>query len=178
MDCNQMQVPIVFLQDVMGFMVGKQDSEQAGIIRSGCETRQRASATASSPKSRSSLGGSFGAGNYAMCGKAFDPRFIVAWPTAKYAVMGGAQAASTLLDVQLQTLKRKGQEPDADEMVALRDKVKASYDEQTDIRYAAARLWVDAIIRPEASRATLLEMLAVATRWDDGRAFKVGVFQV
>ena len=123
-------------------------------------------------------GGSFGAGNYALCGKAFDPRFIFAWPTAKYAVMGGDQAAGTLLDIQVQALKRAGKEPDADELAALRDKVKAAYDEHTDVRYAAARLWVDAIVKPEETRAALLTALDVVTRYDDGRVFKTGVFQV
>ena len=130
------------------------------------------------PKLTVIIGGSFGAGNYALCGKAFDPRFIFAWPTARYAVMGGDQAASTLLDIQVQALKRSGHEPDAAELEELRDKVKASYDEQTDIRYAAARLWVDAIIDPSETRAALLTALAVATRHDDGRPFKTGVLQV
>ena len=102
----------------------------------------------------------------------------LAWPTAKYAVMGGEQAAGTLLDIQVQALKRAGKEPDADELAALRDKVKASYEEQTDVRYAAARLWVDAIVPPEKSRAALLAAVEVATRYDDGRPFKTGVLQV
>ena len=130
------------------------------------------------PKLTLITGGSYGAGNYALCGKAFDPRFVLAWPTARYAVMGGDQAAGTLLDIQVQALKRAGKEPDAAEMAELRDRVKASYEEQTDIRYAAARLWVDAIVRPEETRPALLEALAVATRHDDGRPFKTGVLQV
>src|SRR5439155_24448610 len=130
------------------------------------------------PKLTLITGGSYGAGNYALCGKAFDPRFIFAWPGAQYAVMGGNQAAGTLLDIQVQALKRAGKEPDAEELAALRDKVKASYDEQTDIRYAAARLWVDAIVRPEETRAALLTAVAVATRHDDGKPFKTGVLQV
>jgi len=130
------------------------------------------------PKITLITGGSYGAGNYALCGKAFDPRFLFAWPTAKYAVMGGDQAASTLLDIQVQALKRAGKQPDADELAVLRDKVKASYDEQTDVRYAAARLWVDAIIQPEETRATLLTALAVATRYDEGKPFRTGVLQV
>ncbi len=176
MDCNQLRVPILFVQNVNGFMVGK-DSEQSGIIKAGAKL-VNAISNSVVPKLTLITGGSYGAGNYAMCGKAFDPRFILAWPGAQYAVMGGAQAASTLLDVPVQALKRAGKEPDADELAALRDKVKASYEEQTDIRYAAARLWVDAIIRPEDSRAALLTALAVATRHDDGRLFKTGVFQV
>ncbi|MFO0936919.1 MAG: acyl-CoA carboxylase subunit beta [Gemmataceae bacterium] len=176
MDCNQTRMPILFMQNVNGFMVGR-DAEQSGIIRAGAKL-VNAISNSVVPKITLITGGSFGAGNYALCGKAFDPRFIFAWPTAKYAVMGGDQAASTLLDVQLQTLKRQGKEPDAEEMKALRDKVKASYDEQTDIRYAAARLWVDAIVSPEESRNALLTALAVATRHDEGKPFKTGVFQV
>jgi acetyl-CoA carboxylase carboxyltransferase component len=113
-----------------------------------------------------------------LCGKAFDPRLIFAWPSAQYAVMGGNQAAGTLLDIQVQAMKRAGKEPDAEELATLRDKVKASYDEQTDIRYAAARLWVDAIIPPERTRWALLHALAVATRYDSGQPFKTGVLQV
>lgn len=176
MDCNQTRLPILFLQNVNGFMVGR-DSEHSGIIKAGAKL-VNAISNSVVPKITLITGGSFGAGNYALCGKAFDPRFIFAWPTAKYAVMGGDQAASTLLDVQIQTLKRKGKEPDDEELKALRDKVKASYDEQTDIRYAAARLWVDAIVKPEESRTALLTAVEIATRHDDGRAFKTGVFQV
>ena len=122
------------------------------------------------PKITLILGGSFGAGNYALCGKAFDPRFIFAWPTARYAVMGGEQAASTLLDITVNALKRGGHEPDAAEMEELRRKVEAGYTEQTDIRYAAARLWVDKHHRSGWRRATsLLLALEVATRYDDGR---------
>lgn len=176
MDCNQLRVPLVFVQNVNGFMVGK-ESEQAGIIRAGAKL-VNAISNSVVPKVTLITGGSFGAGNYALCGKAFDPRFILAWPTAQYAVMGGAQAASTLLDVQVQALKRAGKEPDAAELAALRDKVKASYNEQTDIRYAAARLWVDAVIRPEETRDALLTAVEIATRHDDGRPFKTGVLQV
>ncbi|VTR94895.1 methylcrotonoyl- carboxylase : Acetyl-CoA carboxylase, carboxyltransferase component (Subunits alpha and beta) OS=Singulisphaera acidiphila (strain ATCC BAA-1392 / DSM 18658 / VKM B-2454 / MOB10) GN=Sinac_6119 PE=4 SV=1: Carboxyl_trans [Gemmata massiliana] len=176
MDCNQLRVPILFVQNVNGFMVGK-DSEQSGIIKAGAKL-VNAISNSVVPKLTLITGGSYGAGNYALCGKAFDPRFILAWPTAQYAVMGGNQAASTLLDVQVQALKRAGKDPDADELAALRDKVKASYDEQTDIRYAAARLWVDAIVQPENTRAALLTALAVATRIDEGKPFKTGVLQV
>ncbi len=176
MDCNQTRIPILFIQNVNGFMVGR-DSEHAGIIRAGAKLVNVISNSVV-PKITLITGGSFGAGNYAMCGKAFDPRFIFAWPTARYAVMGGDQAASTLLDVQVQALKRQGKEPDADDLAALRDKVKASYEEQTDIRYAAARLWVDAIVQPEHSRAALLTAVEVATRFDSGRVFKTGVLQV
>jgi acetyl-CoA carboxylase carboxyltransferase component len=176
MDCNQSRVPIIFLQDVNGFMVGK-DSEQAGIIKAGAKLVNVISNSVV-PKITVILGGSFGAGNYALCGKAFDPRFMFAWPTAKYAVMGGDQAAGTLLDITVQALKRGGHEPDAKELEELEQKVKASYEEQTDVRYAAARLWVDRIIQPEETRSALLLALAVASRSDDGREFKTGVLQV
>jgi acetyl-CoA carboxylase carboxyltransferase component len=176
MDCNQLRVPLLFVQNVNGFMVGR-DSEQAGIIRAGAKLVNVISNSVV-PKLTLITGGSFGAGNYALCGKAFDPRLILAWPTARYAVMGGDQAAGTLLDIQVQALKRAGKEPDAAELAELRDKVKASYEAQADIRYAAARLWVDAIIRPEETRAALLTALEVATRHDDGRPFKTGVLQV
>jgi len=176
MDCNQTRIPILFLQNVNGFMVGK-DSEQAGIIKAGAKL-VNAISNSVVPKITLITGGSFGAGNYALCGKAFDPRFIFAWPTARYAVMGGDQAASVLLDVQVQALKRAGQEPEAEELAKLRDKTKAAYEEQTDIRYAAARMWVDAIVQPEDSREALLMALAVSTRYDAGLPFKTGVFQV
>lgn len=176
MDCNQMRVPILFVQNVNGFMVGK-DSEEGGIIKAGAKL-VNAISNSVVPKLTLITGGSYGAGNYALCGKAFDPRFIFAWPSARYAVMGGNQAASTLLDIQVQALKRAGKEPDAAELAELRDRVKADYDEQTDIRYAAARLWVDAIVQPEETRAALLTALAVVTRHDDGRPFKTGVLQV
>jgi acetyl-CoA carboxylase carboxyltransferase component len=176
MDCNQGRLPLVFLQDVNGFMVGR-DSEQAGIIRSGAKLVNVISNSVV-PKITVILGGSYGAGNYALCGKAFDPRFLFAWPTARYAVMGGEQAASTLLDISLKAMKRDGHEPDVAELAELRQKVEASYQEQTDIRYAAARLWVDAIIEPAQTRSALLTALSVALRHDDGRPFKTGVLQV
>jgi acetyl-CoA carboxylase carboxyltransferase component len=176
MDCNQMRVPILFVQDVNGFMVGR-DSEQAGIIKAGAKL-VNAIANSVVPKITLIPGGSFGAGNYALCGKAFDPRFVLAWPTAKYAVMGGEQAANTLLDVTISALRRSGHEPDAKEMEELRRKVEAGYAEQTDVRYGAARLWVDAILDPLETRSALLLTLDVATRYDDGRPFKTGVYQV
>jgi acetyl-CoA carboxylase carboxyltransferase component len=176
MDCNQSRVPILFLHDVNGFMVGR-DSEQAGIIRNGAKL-VNAISNSVVPKLSVILGGSYGAGNYALCGKAFDPRFIMAWPTAKYAVMGGEQAAGTLLEITIGALKRAGHEPDAAELEELRRKVQASYQEQTDVRYAAARLWVDRIIEPGQTREALLTALSVAVRYDDGRAFKTGVLQV
>jgi 3-methylcrotonyl-CoA carboxylase beta subunit len=176
MDCNQGRVPLLFLQDVNGFMVGR-DSEQAGIIRAGAKLVNVISNSVV-PKLTVILGGSFGAGNYALCGKAFDPRFIFTWPTARYAVMGGEQAASTLLDITVSALKRSGHEPDAVELEELRSKVQAGYDQQTDVRYAAARLWVDGIIEPGQTREALLLALEVVTRYDDGRPFRTGVLQV
>ncbi len=176
MDCNQTRAPLVFLQDVNGFMVGR-DSEQAGIIRAGAKL-VNVIANSVVPKLTVILGGSFGAGNYALCGKAFDPRLLFAWPTARYAVMGAEQAASTLLDITVSALRRAGHETDAAELEELRAKVEASYEEQTDVRYAAARLWVDQILEPAQTRNALLTALAVATRHDDGRPFKTGVLQV
>ena len=176
MDCNQTRTPLLFLQDVNGFMVGRA-SEEAGIIRSGAKLVNVIS-NCVVPKLTVILGGSYGAGNYALCGKAFDPRFILAWPTARYAVMGGEQAAGTLLDITISAMKRKGHEPDAQELAELRKRVEENYREQTDIRYAAARLWVDAIIEPAQTRSALLLALSVALRHDEGRVFKTGVLQV
>lgn len=176
MDCNQTRVPILFIQNVNGFMVGK-DAEQSGIIRAGAKLVNVISNSVV-PKITLIVGGSYGAGNYALCGKAFDPRFIFAWPSARYAVMGGDQAANTLLDITVSALKRGGHEPDAKELAELRDKVKSSYDEKTDVRYAAARLWVDRIVYPENTRADVLTALELATRFDSGREFKTGVLQV
>jgi len=176
MDCNQTRTPLVFLQDVNGFMVGR-DAEQGGIIRAGAKL-VNAIANSVVPKLTVILGGSFGAGNYALCGKAFDPRFMFAWPTARYAVMGGDQAASTLLDITVNALRRGGHEPDAAELEELRRKVEASYTEHTDVRYAAARLWVDRILDPTETREALLLALEIATRYDEGREFRTGVLQV
>ncbi|MCS6851540.1 MAG: acyl-CoA carboxylase subunit beta [Gemmataceae bacterium] len=175
MDCNQSRLPLIFLQDVNGFMVGR-DSEQAGIIRAGAKL-VNVIANSVVPKLTVILGGSFGAGNYALCGKAFDPRFIFAWPTARYAVMGGDQAAGTLLEISVQALRRAGHEPDAAELEELKRKVQTAYEEQTDVRYAAARLWVDRIIAPSETREALLFALEIATRHDDGRPFRTGVLQ-
>lgn len=176
MDCNQNWLPLIFLQDVMGFMVGR-DSEQAGIIRAGAKMVNVLS-NSRVPKITLITGGSYGAGNYAMCGKAFDPRFIFAWPNARYAVMGAKQASSTLLDVNLAAMKRAGREPDAAELEALREKVAAAYDESTDIRYGAARGWVDGIIDPRRSREVLIRSLEIATRHAEDVPFTTGVLQV
>ena len=176
MDCNQTWTPIIFLQDVMGFMVGR-DSEHAGIIRAGAKVVNVIS-NSRVPKITVITGGSYGAGNYAMCGKAFDPRFIFAWPNARYAVMGGKQAAKTILDINIAALKRAGQEPDADELKALQEKVEGAYDTSTDVRYAAGRLWVDAIINPDETRDVLIQSLGVVTRHASDEPFRTGVLQV
>ncbi len=172
MDCNQTRVPLLFLQDVSGFMVGK-DAEQSGIIRSGAKM-VNALSNSTVPKITVITGGSFGAGNYAMCGKAFDPRFIFSWPHGKYAVMGAAQAS----DVVFNILTRSAKDKTPAELDALRAKVKADYTEQTDIRYGAARGWVDAIIQPDDTRATLLRAFALACRATPKPGFHTGVLQV
>jgi len=176
MNCNQEWLPILFLQDVNGFMVGR-DSERAGIIKAGAKLVNAVS-NSRVPKLTLITGGSYGAGNYALCGKAFDPRFIYAWPTARYAVMGPAQATGTLLDVMVASLKKQGREPDAAELESLRDQVAADYERQTDVRYAAARLWVDAILDPARTRDVLIQSLAVTTRHASEEPFRVGVYQV
>ncbi len=176
MDCNQTWTPLIFLQDVMGFMVGR-DSEQDGIIRAGAKVVNVIS-NSRVPKLTVITGGSFGAGNYAMCGKAFDPRLIFAWPNARYAVMGGKQAAATLLDINISAMKRAGHEPDATELEQLRSKVTDAYETSTDIRYAAARLWVDGIVRPPDTRKTLIDSLEIVTRHAEDEPFRTGVLQV
>ena len=176
MDCNQTWTPLLFLQDVMGFMVGR-DSEQAGIIRNGAKI-VNAISNSRVPKITVITGGSYGAGNYALCGKAFDPRFIFAWPNAQYAVMGGKQAASTLLDINIAALKRQGQEPDTGELEELRQKVTEAYETTTDIRYGAARGWVDAIIEPAQTREKVIRCLELATRHASDEPFRTGVLQV
>lgn len=176
MNCNQDWLPIVFLQDVNGFMVGR-DSEREGIIKAGAKL-VNAISNSRVPKLTVLIGGSYGAGNYAMCGKAFDPRMIFAWPTARCAVMGGEQATNTLLDVTIKSLERQGHAVDAQELAELRDKVKADYDRAMDVRHGAARGWVDAILDPAKTRETLIISLEVATRHADNEPFKLGVFQV
>ena len=177
MDCNQTRVPLLFLQDVNGFMVGR-DSEQAGIIRAGAKL-VNVIANSVVPKLTVILGGSFGAGNYALCGKAFDPRFIFAWPTARYAVMGGEQAASTLLDITVSALKRGGHEPDADGAgrAAPQGARPATTSRPTSATPPPGCGWMPSSIRRE-TRDALLLALEVATRHDDGRPFRTGVLQV
>ncbi len=175
MDCNQCKLPLIFFQDVQGFMVGKQ-AEQAGIIRSGAKL-VNAMSNAIVPKITVIIGGSYGAGNYAMCGKAYDPAPILAWPNARYAVMGGNQAADTLLTLRLRDAEKSGKKLSEEEVAVLRESVRSRYEEQTDIRYGAARGWVDAIISPTETRMWLQAILQFAPR--DGLAdYKTGVLQV
>jgi len=176
MDCNQTWTPLIFFSDVYGFMVGR-DSEQAGIIRAGAKL-VNAISNSRVPKLTVITGGSYGAGNYALCGKAFDPRLIFAWPTGKYAVMGGNQAAGTLLDINIAAMRRAGHAPDAEELEELRSKIVTSYDETTDIRHAAARGWVDDILDPADTRTALITSLEVTTRHADDEPFRTGVYQV
>lgn len=176
MNCNQKKIPLVFLQDVTGFMVGSR-SEHAGIIKDGAKM-VNAVANSVVPKITIIIGNSYGAGNYAMCGKAYDPRFIYAWPTAKIAVMGGEQAAKTLLQIQVAGMKAKGKEVSADEEQQLLQEIKSSYEKQTSTYYAAARLWVDAVIDPLDTRKLISEGIRAANNNPDIQDFKTGVFQV
>ena len=175
LDCNQNRVPLIFLHDVNGFMVGK-DAEWSGIIRAGAKM-VNAVANSVVPKIAVICGGSFGAGHYAMCGKAYDPRFIFAWPTARYAVMSGDAAAGTLVEIKLKQLEREGKKVDEKSKKELYESVRATYEHQTDPRYAAARLWVDAIIDPAHTRETLIQALEAAALNPEIPEFKTGVLQ-
>jgi 3-methylcrotonyl-CoA carboxylase beta subunit len=175
LDCNQNRIPLVFLHDVNGFMVGK-DAEWSGIIRAGAKMVNAVSNSVV-PKIAVICGGSFGAGHYAMCGKAYDPRFIFAWPTARYAVMSGDAAASTLAEIKLKQLEREGKKVDEKQKKELYESVRATYEHQTDPRYAAARLWVDAIIDPAHTRDALIWALEAAALNPEVREFKTGVLQ-
>jgi acetyl-CoA carboxylase carboxyltransferase component len=175
LDCNQNRIPLVFLHDVNGFMVGK-DAEWSGIIRAGAKMVNAVSNSVV-PKIAVICGGSFGAGHYAMCGKAYDPRFIFAWPTARYAVMGGDAAAGTLAEIKLKQLEREGQKVDEKARQEMLASVKATYDKQSDPRYAAARLWVDAIVDPAHTREALITALEAAALNPEIREFKTGVLQ-
>jgi acetyl-CoA carboxylase carboxyltransferase component len=166
-DCEQNRVPLVFVQDVQGFMVGKQ-AEQSGIIRSGAEL-VRAMSTATVPKFTVIIGSSYGAGHYAMCGRAYDPALILAWPNARYAVMGGTQAADTLLSLRVRDAEKAGTPLTEKQVAELRDSIRQTYQEETDIRFAAARGWVDAIIAPHETRAWLAAALAVIRPGDLAR---------
>jgi len=158
-DCEQNRIPLVFLQDVQGFMVGRQ-AEQSGIIRSGARL-VRSMSTATVPKFTVLIGSSYGAGHYALCGRAYDPALILAWPNARYAVMGGGQAADTLLALEIRDAEKAGTPLTERQVAERRERIRAAYQEETDIRYAAARGWVDAIIPPHETRAWLARALAV-----------------
>ena len=175
LDCNQNRIPLVFLHDVNGFMVGK-DAEWSGIIRAGAKMVNAVSNSVV-PKIAVICGGSFGAGHYAMCGKAYDPRFIFAWPTARYAVMSGESAAGTLVEIKLKQLEREGKNVDEKEKKKLFESVRSSYDQQADPRYAAARLWVDAIIDPAKTRDSLIWALESASLNPRLAEFRTGVLQ-
>jgi acetyl-CoA carboxylase carboxyltransferase component len=175
MNCNQKKIPLVFLQDVTGFMVGSR-SEKGGIIKDGAKM-VNAVANSVVPKFTFVLGNSYGAGNYAMCGKAYDPRLIFAWPSAKIAVMGGAQAANTLMQIQSAGLKARGEVPNETKKAALLKEITERYEEQTTPYYAAARLWVDGIIDPLKTREVISIGIEAANQSPITKKFNVGVIQ-
>ena len=175
MDCNQNLVPLVFLHDVNGFMVGR-DAEWSGIIKAGAKMVNAVSNSVV-PKVTVIIGGSFGAGHYAMCGKAYDPRFIFAWPTARYSVMSGESAAGTLVEIKIKQLERGGQKLTEEDRKKLYDETKATYDEQMNPRYGAARLWLDAIIDPLDTRDAITAALSAASLNPEVGKFSVGVLQ-
>jgi 3-methylcrotonyl-CoA carboxylase beta subunit len=175
MDCNQNLIPLVFFHDVNGFMVGR-EAEWSGIIKAGAKMVNAVSNSVV-PKIAVIVGGSFGAGHYAMCGKAYDPRFVFAWPTARYAVMSGDSAAGTLVEIKLRQLERDGKKLSEEEKKELYESVKRTYDEQTDPRYGAARLWIDKIIDPIETRDAITQALEAAALNPDVPEFKVGVLQ-
>ena len=175
MNCNQKKIPLVFLQDVSGFMVGSR-SEHGGIIKDGAKM-VNAMSNSVVPKFTIVMGNSYGAGNYAMCGKAYDPRLIVGWPTAEIAVMGGAQAAKVLLQIEMASLKLKGEEISKEKEEELYNNIKQKYDDQTSPYYAAARLWVDEIIEPLETRKWISIGIAAANQNPDIKPYNVGVIQ-
>ena len=175
-NCNQKNIPLVFLQDVTGFMVGSK-AEHGGIIKDGAKM-VNAVANSVVPKFTIIIGNSFGAGNYAMCGKAYDPRFILAWPTAKLAVMGGSQAANVLLQIEKASAKKSGTPIDDKKEALLREKIQKRYDEKTDILHAASQLWVDAVIQPEETRAWISMGIEIANNAPSQEKFNMGVLQV
>ncbi|MGA2966696.1 MAG: acyl-CoA carboxylase subunit beta [Terriglobales bacterium] len=175
MDCNQGLIPLVFFHDVNGFMVGR-DAEWTGIIKAGAKMVNAVSNSVV-PKIAVIVGGSFGAGHYAMCGKAFDPRFVFAWPTARYAVMSGDSAVGTLVEIKVKQLERSGKKLTAEERKELFDSVVKTYEEQTDPRYGAARLWIDKIIDPMETRQAITQALEAASLNPEVPEFKVGVLQ-
>lgn len=175
MDCNQNTIPLLFIHDVNGFMVGR-DAEQSGIIKEGAKLVNAVSNSVV-PKITLIIGGTFGAGHYAMCGKAYGPRFIFAWPSARYAVMGGAQAANTLVDIKVRQLEKSGQKLSQKEKDELFESVKSTYEHQTDPKYGAARLWIDEIIQPANTRDILIEAFEVVSADPEIKPFTTGVLQ-
>jgi len=175
MNCNQKKIPLVFLQDVTGFMVGSR-SEHGGIIKDGAKM-VNAMSNSVVPKFTIVMGNSYGAGNYAMCGKAYDPRLIVGWPTAQVAVMGGAQAAKVLLQIEVSSLKSKGEEISPNREKELYNKIKDKYDQQTSPYYAASRLWLDAIIDPLETRKWISMGIEAANNSPIESKYNVGVIQ-
>ena len=175
MNCNQKRIPLVFLQDVTGFMVGTR-SEHGGIIKDGAKL-VNAMSNSVVPKFTVIIGNSYGAGNYAMCGKAYDPRLIVAWPTAKIAVMGGSQAAKVLLQIKVSALEKRGETIDDERKEEMLREITERYESQTTPYYAAARLWVDDVIDPADTRRVLSTGIAMADHRTDDRRFNVGVLQ-
>jgi acetyl-CoA carboxylase carboxyltransferase component len=176
LNCNQKKIPLVFLQDVTGFMVGSR-SEHSGIIKDGAKL-VNAVANSVVPKITVIVGNSYGAGNYAMCGKAYDPRFIYAWPSAKIAVMGGEQAAKTMLQIQVAAMKAKGEVVTPEQETELLNRITDNYTRQTKPEYAASRLWVDAIIDPKETRMVIAKGIEAANHNPVIEEMKVGVFQV
>lgn len=176
MNCNQKKIPIIFFQDVTGFMIGKR-SEHGGIIKDGAKM-VNAMANSTVPKITIVVGNSYGAGNYAMCGRAYDPRFMYAWPTSNIAVMSGASAAKTLLQIQVAAMKKKGKEVSEEDEAKLMKEITQRYSKQTDVRYAAARLWVDGIIHPLETRERISKAIACANLNPDIPEYKTGVIQV
>lgn len=176
MNCNQKKIPVIFLQDVTGFMIGKR-SEHGGIIKDGAKM-VNAVANSTVPKITIVVGNSYGAGNYAMCGRAYDPRFMYAWPSARIAVMGGQQAAKVLTQIRVSSLEKQGEEITEEEEQEILKEISERYDQQTDVRYAAARLWVDAIINPIETRERISKAIESANHNPDIEEFKTGVIQV
>jgi 3-methylcrotonyl-CoA carboxylase beta subunit len=175
-NCNQRNIPLVFLQDVTGFMVGS-NAEHGGIIKDGAKM-VNAVANSIVPKFTIIIGNSFGAGNYAMCGKAYDPRFMLAWPTAKLAVMGGSQAANVLLQIQKVTAKKSGTSLNAKKEKELKESIQSNYDEKTEILHAASQLWVDAVIKPEETRSWISMGIDIANQAPSEEKFNMGLLQV
>ena len=176
MNCNQKKIPIIFFQDVTGFMIGKR-SEHGGIIKDGAKM-VNAVANTTVPKITIVVGNSYGAGNYAMCGRAYDPRFMYVWPSAQIAVMGGTQAAKVLTQIRISSLEKQGKEITEEEEQEIMKEIRDRYDHQTDVRYAAARLWVDAIINPIETRERISLAIESANHNPDIEEFKTGVIQV